>query len=98
MHAPSESMGSIFRVRSLCQGLTQLSHKCYIFTPFHYSEDWGPLVSFITVPFINPSGNVSRQIYRVVRRILDIKLLSNYTVLNPTAFDMTLTRISNRLL
>ncbi|MFX1392818.1 MAG: glycosyltransferase [Promethearchaeota archaeon] len=96
MHAPGESMGSIFRVRSLCQGLTKLSHECYIFTPFYYSEDWGPLVKFITIPFIS-SGKFSKNIYRFVRRFLDIKILSNYTVLNPIAFDLTLSRISNRL-
>ena len=37
MHAPGESMGSLFRVMNFCQGLTAKAHKCYIFTPFHYS-------------------------------------------------------------
>ena len=79
MHAPGESMGSIFRVRSLCQGLTKLSHMCYIFTPFNYSEDWGPLVRFITVPFISSSGKITKQIYKIVRRLLNIHFLSNFT-------------------
>ncbi len=98
MHPPGESMGSIFRVRSLCQGLTKLSHKCFIFTPFHYYQDWGPLVKFFTVPVITSDGKISKKLYKIVRKVLDIQILSNITVLNPTVLDLTLIRISNSLL
>lgn len=98
MHPPGESMGSIYRVRNLCQGLTELSHKCFIFTPFNYYEDWGPLVEFITVPVISSRGEISKQIYKVIRNILDIQILSNFTILNPKFFNLTMTRISQSLL
>jgi glycosyltransferase involved in cell wall biosynthesis len=98
MHPPGESMGSIFRVRSLCQGLTKLSHRCFVFTPFHYYEDWGPLVKFVTIPIISSGGTLSRQIYRILRKILDIRILSNVTVLNPNVLDFTISSISNSLI
>ena len=98
MHPPGESMGSIFRVRSLCQGLTKLSHKCFVFTPFNYYEDWGPLVKFITVPVVSSGGKVSKQLYRLVRKVLDIRILSNATILNPNVLDLTTTQISKSLL
>ena len=98
MHPPGESMGSIFRVRSLCQGLTKLSHKCFVFTPFNYSEDWGPLVKFVTVPFVKTGGNFSKQVYRFIRKVLDIQILSNVSVLNPHVLKYTISRISNNLL
>jgi glycosyltransferase involved in cell wall biosynthesis len=98
MHPPGESMGSIFRVRSLCQGLTKLSHKCFVFTPFNYYEDWGPLVKFITVPIVSSGGKVSKQLYRFVRKVLDIRILSNATILNPNVLDLTTTQISKSLL
>ncbi len=98
MHPPGESMGSIFRVRSLCLGLTKLSHKCFVFTPFNYYEDWGPLVKFITVPVVSSGGKVSKQLYRFVRRFLDIRFLSNATILNPNVLDLTTTQISKSLL
>ena len=98
MHPPGESMGSIFRVRSLCQGLTKLSHKCFVFTPFNYYEDWGPLVKFITVPIVSSGGKVSKQLYRFVRKVLDIRILSNATILNPNVLDLTITQISKSLL
>ena len=98
MHPPGESMGSIFRVRSLCQGLTKLSHKCFVFTPFNYYEDWGPLVEFITVPVVSSGGKVSKQLYRFLRKILDIRILSNATILNPNVLDLTITQISKSLL
>jgi len=98
MHPPGESMGSIFRVRSLCKGLTQLSHKCFVFTPFNYYDDWGPLVKFITIPVVSSGGKISKQVYRFLRRILDLRLLSNATILNPKVLDLTITQISKSLL
>jgi len=100
MHPPAQSMGSIYRVWNLCQGLTKMSHKCYIFTPFHYSEDWGPLVEFVSIPVVSKKTgiNVPKAIYRVVRKILDFRILSNYTLLNPHMLELTIKRISNRLL
>jgi len=98
MHPPGESMGSIFRVRSLCLGLTKLSHNCFVFTPFHYYEDWGPLVQFITIPIVSSGGKISKQVYRFLRRVLDIRLLSNATILNPRVLELTITQISKSLL
>ena len=49
-----------------------LSHECYIFTPFNYSDDWGPLVKFITIPVVSSRGNLTKQIYKFARKILDI--------------------------
>ena len=100
MHAPSESMGSLFRVMNFCQGLTAQAHKCFIFTPFHYSEDWGPSVEFIPIPVISSKEgvNLSKLIYKIIRKILNIKILSNYTLLNPNILDYTIDRISKRLL
>jgi glycosyltransferase involved in cell wall biosynthesis len=98
MHPPGESMGSIFRVRSLCKGLTKLSQKCYVFTPFHYYEDWGSLVKFITVPVVSSGGKVSKQLYRVIRKILDIRNLSNITILNPKILNLTISQITNSLI
>ncbi len=98
MHPPGESMGSIFRVRSLCQGLTKLSHRCFVFTPFNYCEDWGPLVKFVTIPIVSSGGKISKQVYRFFRRVLDIRLLSNATILNPKVLDLTTTQISKSLL
>ncbi|MFX1383353.1 MAG: glycosyltransferase [Promethearchaeota archaeon] len=100
MHPPGESMGSTYRVWNLCQGLTKMSHKCYIFTPFHYSEDWGPLVEFISIPVVSKKTgvNVPKLIYKVVRKIFDIKILSNYSLLNPHMLELTIKRISSRLL
>lgn len=97
MHPPGESMGSIFRVKNLCQGLTSMSHKCYVFTPFNFSEDWNSLVKFITVPVVG-KGNFSKKVYKVIRKILDIRILSNYSVLNPQVFNASINRISNSLL
>jgi glycosyltransferase involved in cell wall biosynthesis len=98
MHPPGESMGSIFRVRSLCQGLTKLSHKCFVFTPFNYYEDWGPNVKFITVPVVSSGGTVSKQLYRILRKVLDIRIISNITILNPNVLDLTILQISHSLL
>jgi len=98
MHPPGESMGSIFRVRSLCLGLTKLSHRCFVFTPFHYYEDWGPLVKFITIPIVSSGSKISKQLYRFLRRVLDIRLLSNATILNPKVLDLTIAKISKSLL
>ncbi len=100
MHAPGESMGSIYRVWNLCNGLTKLSHKCFIFTPFKYvdSENWGPLVNFITVPVISSRRDISKRLYRIVRKILDIQILSNFTLLNPKFFNLVMDRISQELL
>jgi len=80
MHAPGFSMGSLYRVWNLCQGLTSMSHNCFVITPFNYYEDWGPLVKFIPIPVISSKRgtNISKLIYKVVRKILDIKILSNY--------------------
>ncbi|MFX1445362.1 MAG: glycosyltransferase family 4 protein [Promethearchaeota archaeon] len=90
-------MGSIYRVRSLCSGLTKLFHKCYVFTPFNYYEDWGPLVKFITVPIIS-SGKISKQFYRIIRKILDIRNLSNTTILNPKILNLTISQVTNCLI
>lgn len=98
MHPPGESMGSIVRLRNLCLGLTKLSHKCFVFTPFNYYEDWGPLVKFITVPVVSSGGKVSKQLYTITRKILDVQILSNFTLLNPKVLDLIITRISNSLL
>jgi len=98
MHPPGESMGSIYRVRSLCQGLTKLSHKCFVFTPFNYYEDWGPLVKFINIPVLSSGGKLSKHLYRLMRKILDIRILSNITVLNPNVLELTITQISNGLI
>lgn len=100
MHAPGESMGSLYRVMNLSQGLTKLSHKCYIFTPFHYSEDWGQSVEFMAIPVITSKEgiNLSKLIYKTIRKILDIKLLSNFTLLNPKILEYTINRISRRFM
>jgi len=98
MHPPGESMGSISRLRSLCQGLTKLSHRCFVFTPFKYTEDWGPLVKFITVPLVSTRGNISKKLYQVIRKILNFSILSDITILNPTSFNLIIARISNSLL
>ncbi|MFX1313781.1 MAG: hypothetical protein ACFFHD_14415, partial [Promethearchaeota archaeon] len=100
MHAPGESMGSLYRVKNLCQGLTSQSHNCYIFTPFHYFEDWGSSVEFMAIPVISSKKglNLSKFVYRIIRKILDIKILSNYTLLNPKVLNYIIDRISKRLL
>lgn len=98
MHPPGESMGSMYRVWNLCQGLSNMSHKCFVFLPFNCFEDWGPYVQFITVPVLSPRGNLSKGFYRFVRKIMNIKFLSNSTILNPIIFDLSMTRISNILL
>ncbi|MFX1385147.1 MAG: glycosyltransferase family 4 protein [Promethearchaeota archaeon] len=100
MHPPGESMGSTYRVWNLCQGLTKMSHKCYIFTPFHYSEDWGPLVEFVSIPVVSKKTgiNIPKLIYKIVRKIFDFKILSNYSLLNPHMLELTIKRISNRLI
>ena len=99
MHPPGESMGSIYRIRNLCQGLTELSHECYIFTPFKYSEDWGPLVKFISIPVVSSKEGpgITKLIYKVIRKILDIRILSNLIVLNSLFFNFTIYRTSNAL-
>ncbi|MFX0142056.1 MAG: hypothetical protein ACFFDN_50935, partial [Candidatus Hodarchaeota archaeon] len=100
MHPPGESMGSIYRVRNLCLGLTKLSHKCYVFTPFKFTENWGDLVEFISTP-VMPSEkkiSVSKYLYKIVRKILDIRILSSFTILNPLLFNFTIQRISYGLL
>lgn len=100
MHPPGESMGSIYRIRNLCQGLTELSHECYIFTPFKYSEDWGPLVKFISIPVVSSKEGpgITKLIYKVIRKVLDIRILSNMIVLNTLFFNFTVSRTSNALL
>ena len=97
IHPPGESMGSLYRVRNLCQGLTFESHKCFIFAPFDYEEDWGPLVKFITIPAISSGGKISKFIYKTVRKILDSKYFSHFTILNPKIFNYTIERISRGL-
>ena len=97
IHPPGESMGSLYRVRNLCQGLTCESHKCFIFAPFDYEEDWGPLVKFITIPAVGSGGKISKFIYKTVRKILDSKHFSNFTILNPKIFNYTIERISRGL-
>jgi len=97
IHPPGESMGSLYRVRNLCQGLTFESHKCFIFAPFNYEEDWGPLVKFITIPAVGSGGKISKFIYKTVRKILDSKHFSNFTILNPKIFNYTIERISRGL-
>lgn len=98
IHAPGESMGSLYRVRSLCQGLTEESHKCYIFTPFEYNEDWGPLVEFIQIPTFKSKGKLLTLIYKSIRKILNSKIFSRFTILNPRIFNLTIERISNGLI
>lgn len=98
MHPPGESMGSIYRVKNLCQGLTAMSHRCFVFLPFNCFEDWGPLVKFITVPVLKSGGRVSKQIYKFIRKVLDIQILSNKTILNPKFFNLSMTQISKILL
>jgi len=100
MHPPGESMGSIFRVRNLCQGLSKLSHKSFIFTPFKYFDDWGPLVEFVSIPVISKGEglNLSKFFYRFIRKILDLPIISNYTFLNPIIFNYMVDRISQKLL
>lgn len=98
IHPPGESMGSLYRVRNLCQGLTNESHKCYIFTPFNYKEDWGPLVDFIQIPTFSSKGKYSTLIYKGIRKVLDSKFFSRFTILNPKFFNITIERISNGLI
>ncbi|MFX0071817.1 MAG: glycosyltransferase [Candidatus Hermodarchaeota archaeon] len=98
MHPPGESMGSIFRVRSLCLGLTRLSHRCFVFTPFNYYENWGPLVTFISIPVVSSSSEIQKQIYKTARKILDLRNFSNFSILNPRFLDIIISRISNGLL
>ena len=98
MHPPGESMGSLYRVWNLCQGLTKMSHKCFVFLPFNCFEDWGPLVKFITVPVLSSGGTLSKRIYRFTRKMLDVKFLSNPTILNPKIFALSMRIISKVLL
>ena len=100
MHAPGESMGSLYRVMNLCQGLTSMSHNCFVITPFNYYEDWGPLVEFISIPVISSKSgtNIPKLLYKVARKILDIKILSNFTLINPKVLNGIINQISKRLL
>jgi len=90
-------MGSLYRVRNLCQGLIKMDHRCYIFTPFNYSEEWGPNIEFITIPTLGSGGKKSKLAYKIIRKILDSRLFSRFTILNPKLLNLTISRISQSL-
>ncbi len=90
-------MGSLYRVRNFCQGLTELGHKCFIFSPYIFSEDWGPLVKFIQIPVLKSRGNISKQIYKIIRWVLDLQFLSRYTILQPKILNSMISRVSQGL-
>ena len=94
LHAPDESMGSIYRIKNLCQGLNSTTHKVYIFSPYRYSQNWGPNVEFVTISSISRGGKISSFIYSVIRKILNSRFLAKYTILNPRFLQLTVKRIA----
>jgi len=74
-----------------------MDHRCYIFTPFNYSEEWGPNIEFITIPTLGSGGKKSKLAYKIIRKILDSRLFSRFTILNPKLLNLTISRISQSL-
>lgn len=98
IHAPGESMGSINRVRFLCNGLTRLNHKCYIFTPYDYLEDWGPLIEFVKISESISSKVFLTKLYQTARWILNSRYISNLTLLQPKFLELTSKKIASDLI
>jgi len=98
LHAPGESMGSLNRVKFLCKGLTNLKNKCYIFTPYDYYENWGPLVRFINISTSKPEKLLTNKIYQVIRAILNIQKLSTFTILRPSILNLISVKLARDLI
>jgi len=98
LHPPNESMGSLYRIRNFCRGLSNNGHKCIIFSPYIYLENWGSLVKFISFSFLDSMDGTLKRVYKIIRKILDIPVLSRYTLLNPHIFNLTISQLSKDLL
>ncbi|MHA1284895.1 MAG: glycosyltransferase [Promethearchaeota archaeon] len=97
LHAPNESMGSIYRIRNLCLGLAQLGHKCFIFTPFEYPINWGNSIKFINILSKTTLQKISPSLYRFLRKILYAPRISLITILNSHFFNFTTNLIAKNL-
>jgi len=95
LHSPGESMGSINRVKCLCSGLIKLNHKCYIFSPYNYYENWGPLVKFINITGILSKGQISKKIYQIIRKIINTQHISRFTLLQPNMLNFMIKKLAN---
>ncbi len=95
LHSPEESMGSINRVKCLCSGLIKLNHKCYIFSPYNYYENWGPLVKFINITGILSKGQISKKIYQIIRKIINTQHISRFTLLQPNMLNFMIKKLAN---
>ena len=98
LHPPGESMGSLYRVRKFCQGLTELGHKCFIFSPYSFSENWGSLVKFIQISVLKSKASTSKKIYKVIRWVLNLRFVSRYTILQSRFLNSIISSISRALL
>jgi len=98
LHSPGESMGSINRVKCLCSGLIKLNHKCYVFSPYNFYENWGPLVKFINIAGILSKGQISKKIYQITRKIINTQHISRFTVLQPNMLNFMIKKLANDFL
>ena len=96
-HPPGESMGSMNRVRFLCDGLVKLHHNCFILTSFSGFKEWNPKIKFINISDLLNKKFFSKKIYQILRWILDIKYFSNFTIINPFILNKIIKKLSNDL-
>ncbi len=102
-HPPGESLGSINRMRSLINGLVIYGHKCFIFTPYEFHEDWGPNIEFINIAkgfsriISLIFAEIKKKIYLIFRKILHHRLIAHYTILQPLSFDLLTNRLATAL-
>ncbi len=98
IHPQNESLGTINRLKGLCQSLSKLGYSVFVFSPYEFKGDWGETTTFHQIPGLTGKSKIATKIYKIVRWVLKLSFISRQLILRKKTIETLISQLSHGLL